>query len=84
MNWKVGAPGALRCALGALKKEIFGFRFDYPLHIVPEGSGKGSPHYHLYGDSLAWEALRLDPEGIPRTWYRSTGAVYWPCYIAWY
>jgi hypothetical protein len=22
--------------------------------------------------------------GIPRTWYRQTGANYWPAYIAWY
>jgi len=26
----------------------------------------------------------LDSEGVPRAWYRSTGAVYWPSYIAWY
>jgi len=31
---------------------------------------------------LAWEALRLDPSGIPRAWYRVTGAAYWPAYIA--
>jgi hypothetical protein len=84
MKWTAGNPAALRCALRALKKEIFGFRFDYPLQIVPEGAAKDSLHYHLYSDSLAWEALRLDAEGIPRAWYRTTGAVYWPSYIAWY
>jgi hypothetical protein len=67
-----------------LKKEIFGFRFDYPLHTVPESLAKDSLHYYLYSDALAWEALRLDSSGIPKAWYRVTGAVYWPAYIAWY
>ena len=84
MAWSVKTPEGLRCAIRALRKEIFGFRFDYPLQIVPLGAEKHSLHYHLYGDSLAWEALRLDPDGIPQAWYRSTGAVYWPSYIAWY
>jgi hypothetical protein len=84
MKWSAKIPEGLRCAVHALKKEIFGFRFDYPLQIVPEGAVKDSLHYHIYGDSLAWEALRLDPDGIPRAWYRTTGAVYWPSYIAWY
>jgi len=68
----------------ALKKEIFGFSFDYPLYTVPESFEKDSLHYYLYSDALAWEALRLDPSGIPKAWYRVTGAVYWPAYIAWY
>ena len=84
MTWGGRTPEAVRCAVRALKKEILGFRFDYPLQIVPEGAAKDSLHYHLYSDSLAWEALRLDADGIPRAWYRSTGAVYWPPYIAWY
>jgi hypothetical protein len=84
MSWSVKTQDGLRCAVRALKKEILGFRFAYPLQIVPQGDHKDSLHYHLYGDALAWEALRLDPDGIPRAWYRSTGAVYWPAYIAWY
>src|SRR5437899_12406542 len=84
MNWSVRSPEGLRCAVRALKKEILGFRFDYPLPIVPEGAAKDSLHYHLYSDSLAWEALRLDPDGIPQAWYRSTGAVYCAPDIAWY
>src|SRR6266853_2286480 len=84
MIWKARAPDAFKCAVRALKKEIFGFSFDYPRRIVPESSAKDSLHYHLYSDALAWEALRLDPSGIPRAWYRVTGAAYWPAYIAWY
>ena len=84
MIWEAKASDAFKCAVRALKKEIFGFSFDYPLHTVPESSASNSLHYHLYSDALAWEALRLDPNGIPRTWYRVTGAAYWPAYIAWY
>jgi hypothetical protein len=75
---------ALGCAARALKKEIFEFSFNYPLFIVPESFAKDSLHYYLYSDALAREALRLDPSGIPKAWYRVTGAVYWPAYIAWY
>jgi hypothetical protein len=84
MGWKTSTPDTFKCALRALKKEIFGFSFDYPLYTVPEASAKDSLHYHLYSDALSWEALRLDPNGIPKAWYRVTGAVYWPSYIAWY
>jgi hypothetical protein len=75
---------AAKCALRALKKEIFGFRFSYPLHTVPESLARGSLHYCLYSEALFWEARRLDSNGIPKAWYRVTGAVYWPAYIAWY
>ena len=84
MHRKSETSGALECALRALKKEIFEFRFDYPLYNVPESFAEDSLHYYLYSDALAWEALRMDPSGIPKAWYRVTGAVYWPAYIAWY
>ena len=81
---KVKAQETLKCAFHALKKEIFGFSFDYPLYIVPEALAKNSLHYPLYSDALSWEAMRLDATGVPKAWYRVTGAVYWPSYIAWY
>ena len=65
MTWNVRPPEALRCAIRALRNEILEFRFDYPLQIVPKAD-KDSLHYHRYGDSLAWEALRLDPDRIPQ------------------
>jgi hypothetical protein len=84
MNRDEISPEAIKCAIRALKKEIFGFRFSYPLYTVPESLARGSLHYYLYSDALSWEALRLDSNGIPKAWYRVTGAVYWPAYIAWY
>ena len=84
MNRQSTTSDALKCAVRALKKEMFEFSFDYPLQTVPDSLTKDSLHYYLYGDALAWEALRLDSNGIPKAWYRVTGAVYWPAYIAWY
>jgi hypothetical protein len=81
---KAIAPDAFQCAVRALKKEIFGFSFNYPLYTVPEATIKDSLHYHLYSNELSWEAMRMDANGIPRTWYRVTGTAYWPSYIAWY
>jgi hypothetical protein len=74
----------LRFALRAIYGEVLGFRFDYPLDIVPEAGPKHSLAYYLYSEALSWEAMRLDSMGIPRTRTRLTGAVYAPGYIAWY
>jgi len=84
LNRRSRTSEALKCAVRALQREIFEFSFDYPLYTVPESLARDSLHYYLYSDALAWEAMRLDPTGIPKAWYRVTGAVYWPAYIAWY
>ena len=79
-------PGyeSVRCAVRAIKKEVFQFSFRYPLEIVPDAGAKDSLPYYFYSDKLAWEAMRMDSNGIPRAWYRQTGPAYWPAYIAWY
>lgn len=75
---------AVRQAISAVRKEVFDFRFYYPLEIVPEAGPRNSLEYYLYSDKLAWAAMRLDSNGIPGTWYRQTGTKYWPAYVAWY
>jgi heparosan-N-sulfate-glucuronate 5-epimerase len=75
---------SVRCAAQALRKEVFQFSFHYPLVDVPSAGPKDSLHYYFYSDKLAWEAMRMDSNGIPRAWYRQTGSAYWPAYIAWY
>lgn len=75
---------SIRLAVRALRKEIFQFSFDYPLEITQADGSKDSLEYYMYGDRLAWEAMRMDSEGIPRAWYRQTGTRYWPAYVAWY
>jgi D-glucuronyl C5-epimerase C-terminus len=76
--------GSLKCALRSVHKEVLGFHFNYPLQVVSEAGPRESLHYYLYSDSLSWEAMRLDSDGIPRAWSRTTGTVYWASYIAWY
>lgn len=77
-------PSALRCAIYALKKETVDFSFEYPLEVDVDAGPRESLHYYLYSDGLTWDAMRMDSAGIPRVWYRSTGTVYRPAYVAWY
>ncbi len=77
-------PSTLACAVRALRKQFVEFRFEYPLETVPNCGTKTSLAYYLYSDRLSWEALRLDADGIPQTWFRMTGRQYWPSYVAWY
>jgi len=72
------------CACRALRREILDFDLVYPLEVDMSAGPAKSLHYYLYSDSLEWKAMRMDPNGIPRTWTRTTGINYWPGYIAWY
>jgi hypothetical protein len=83
MGNRVNASAAA-IAFRALRKEILGFDFRYPLDIDPAAGPRDSLHYYLYSNALKWEAMRMDSAGIPRTWDRTTGTTYWPGYIAWY
>ena len=71
-------------AVRAMRAEIFGFRFAYPLQIDGAAGPQSSLHYYIYGDSLAWDALRLDSRGIAQCCYPTTGPVYRPGFVAWY
>lgn len=82
-----GAPDfleSLRYAWRALRSEILGFRFDYPLEIDPDAGPKESLHYYLYSDRLSWDIMSMDPTGVPRARIRLAGVVYKPAYIAWW
>ncbi|HEV2715180.1 MAG TPA: D-glucuronyl C5-epimerase family protein, partial [Terriglobales bacterium] len=74
----------LRHAALAMREEVLGFRFEYPLEIVPQAGPKESLEYYLYSDRLSWGVMRLDSAGIPRVWGRVTGAVYRPAFVAWW
>ncbi len=75
---------SVRYALRALWREIFSFRFDYPLDIDLAAGPKESLHYYLYSEKLTWSVMRMDPTGVPRARNRLTGVVYKPAYIAWW
>ncbi len=68
----------------ALRGEIFKFRFEYPLEVVPEAGPIESLHYYLYSEKLSWSVMSLDDAGIPRAQGRLYGEVYKPAYIAWW
>ena len=72
----------LHYAFRALHREIFSFRFDYPLDIVPEAGPRESLHYYTYSEKLSWSVMRMDPTGIPRAQTRLAGVFYKPAYIA--
>ena len=78
-RWK-----SLRWALKALRTEWRDFWFPYPFDVVPGAGPKDSLHYYVFSDRLSWEAMRLDPNGVPLYVGRLFGATYSPSYIAWY
>src|SRR5437762_2144152 len=77
----------LKCALRTLYEEIAEFRFDYPLMPVPGAGPKESLYPYLYKDNKRppyRSVMRLDSNGIARVWYRVTGVVYRPAFVAMY
>jgi hypothetical protein len=77
-------PQALRWALKALRTEWRDFWFPYPFDLVPGAGPRDSLHYYVFSDRLSWDAMRLDPNGVPLYVGRLFGATYSPSYIAWY
>jgi hypothetical protein len=71
-------------AIRALRREILGFRFEYPLEIDTNAGPRESLHYYLYSDKLSWSLMSMDPNGIPKVRGRLYGEVYKPAYIAWW
>jgi hypothetical protein len=71
-------------ATRALRREVFQFRFEYPLEIVAEAGPKDSLHYYLYSEKLSWSLMSMDDAGIPQARLRIPGTVYKPAYIAWW
>lgn len=75
---------SLRYAIGALRRELLGFRFDYPLEIDTKAGPRESLHYYLYSDKLSWSVMSMGANGIPKVRSRLYGEVYKPAYIAWW
>jgi|SRR5271166_4331441 len=84
MNGSTDSLELLRYALRALRNEVLGFRFNYPLEIDSDAGPKQSLHYYLYSEKLSWAIMSMDDTGIPRARIRLAGVVYKPAYIAWW
>lgn len=76
--------GSLTFALRALKQEIFGFRFDYPVDVIEKAGTSDSFHYYLWHPSLFLDNLDFDQNEVPRKRYRAQGSQYNPLFIAWW
>jgi len=68
----------------ALRKEVLGFRFDYPIETVAAAGPKDSLHYYIYSEDLFFDAMKLDAHGIPVHRARTFGTTYNPAYVGWY
>jgi len=79
-----GALDRLWWAQRALRKEVLGFRFDYPIETVAGAGPKDSLHYYVYNEDLFFDAMELDPQGIPVHRARTFGTTYNPAYVGWY
>ena len=80
-------PGSLEplwWATRALQREILGFRFDYPVDTVASAGPRDSLAYYVHSERLFFDAMELDPQGIPIQRSRTFGWSHNPAYIAWY
>src|SRR5437899_3671791 len=84
---KPGRPGsdsALVWAVRALRRELLGFRFDYPIEAVPSADPGKSWHYHIASERLFLEDLEFDANGVAVRNYRALGRRYNPVFVAWW
>jgi glycogen(starch) synthase len=80
-------PGALEplwWAVKALRAELWGFRFDFPIETVRAAGPRDSLHYYVYSDRLFFDVMELDAQGIPRQRHWAYGEGYNPAYVPWY
>jgi len=74
----------IRWIARALWTEVFGFRFGYPIELVPEAGPRDSLHYYVFSERLFFDAMQLDEHGVPVQRSRTLGVFYNPAYVAWY
>lgn len=75
---------AMNYALRALRQELLGFRFNYPLEVSEKAGAADSLHYYLWNPTLFLDNLIFDEHGVPRKRYRAQGPQYNPLFIAWW
>jgi len=67
----------------AQQKELWGFRFDYPIETVPAAGPRHSLHYYVFSDRLFFDAMAPDADGIPVHHSRHF-RTYNPAYVGWF
>lgn len=71
-------------AIQALKREVVGFTFSYPLQGQLHAARPGALDYYIVSDALFLENLHFDAQGVVQKVYRAQGAQYNPLFIAWW
>jgi hypothetical protein len=71
-------------AVQALRRELLGFRFDYPVEAIQGAGPADSLHYYVYSDRLFLDDLEFDRNGIAMKHYRAQGSQYNPLFVAWW
>jgi heparosan-N-sulfate-glucuronate 5-epimerase len=74
----------IRWLVRALWSEVFGFRFAYPIEMVPQAGPRHSLHYYVFSERLFFDTMQLDDAGVPLHRARTLGTFYNPAYVAWY
>lgn len=65
-------------AFRAIRRELLGFRFDYPIEIIPGAGSLDSLHYYIASDYLFLDDLEFDENGVAMKNYRAQGRKYNP------
>ena len=80
----VKSGSALVWAARAARRELFRYRFDYPVEAVRSASLPGSLDYHIASDALWLDNLDVDAGGVAMKLYRVHGYQYNPLFVAWW
>lgn len=71
-------------AFRALKREVFGFTFSYPLYAQLHAARAGALDYYIASDVLFLDDMLFDAQGVVQKLYRAQGPQYNPLFIAWW
>src|SRR2546426_9401237 len=70
-------------AVRALRAELWGFRFQYPVEAVVAPGGEDSLHYLVLTGHSFFAALKFDADGVPGQHGRPFGDAYNPPKVPW-
>jgi hypothetical protein len=79
-----GSDSGLTWALRAIRRELLGFRFDYPVEAVEEKDSHKWLRYYITSERLFIDDLEFDANGVAMRNYRVLGRQYNPVFVAWW
>jgi hypothetical protein len=79
-----GSDSTLTWAMRAIRRELLGFRFDYPVEAVREEDSHKWLRYYITSDRLFLDDLEFDADGVAMRNYRVLGRQYNPVFVAWW